>query len=685
MSRKCRENVEKIPRNAEKMEKYQKIPRKCRENTEKMQRKCRENTEKYRENSRKYRENTEKCQKIPRKIRENTEKYKKMSRKCRENTEKYRENVEKMPRNTEKMSRKYREMPRKYRKNIEKMPENVEKMPRNAEKMTRKYRENTEKNRENTEKCRENAEKMSRKYREIPRNTEKIPRKCRENAEKCRENTEKISRKYRENAEKMSRKSEKCRENAEKIPINTEKMSRKYRENTEKNRENTEKCREYAEKMPRKCRENAEKIPRNTEKIPRKCMGYVSVFLSIASLLFYAIFAIVPLIFILHSLRPTMPWSCEGMGDVGNLTTFGKLLRYMILSALVILLVCLTRFIFLPGALDGLVHYVKPHLDSTIAGSFSMTVVVLQAFGSGWGTVMSLSSFNGFKTNIMSYSWIIAFGQTLVYILFGMVSFIIQHYFRAMSVNSFDLYVETNWVLYLSSASALATLEWANLWTILYYSMLLIASLIVMITQIFTVLTSLFDEFEILREHKQRVTYGFIAFLGLCSLLLCTNHGIMFFSTASVDSIFTYSVMHLLLILAVLWIYGRERFQRDIEFMLGQPFASWKIFLLRFIAPLFLLSSLLFGLYASSMEHLFASTFVEFISVILVLLPLFFIPGYGLYITYRNSGGFCNRFRRACRPTDWYPQEMEDRQKYEEAVGNSDLTHQLYEVTEEVN
>ncbi|KAL7741146.1 hypothetical protein ACLKA6_018171 [Drosophila palustris] len=498
-------------------------------------------------------------------------------------------------------------------------------------------------------------------------------------------------------------------------------------------------------------------------------MGYVSVFLSIASLLFYAIFAIVPLIFILHSLRPTMPWSCEGMGDVGNLTTicnmnisesdaistlaeetdfdvlhiteiripsvhffrqhfesldegffnteydlkfswpivgfsvtiwgiialifrnysdtaeFGKLLRYMILSALVILLVCLTRFIFLPGALDGLVHYVKPHLDSTIAGSFSMTVVVLQAFGSGWGTVMSLSSFNGFKTNIMSYSWIIAFGQTLVYILFGMVSFIIQHYFRAMSVNSFDLYVETNWVLYLSSASALATLEWANLWTILYYSMLLIASLIVMITQIFTVLTSLFDEFEILREHKQRVTYGFIAFLGLCSLLLCTNHGIMFFSTASVDSIFTYSVMHLLLILAVLWIYGRERFQRDIEFMLGQPFASWKIFLLRFIAPLFLLSSLLFGLYASSMEHLFASTFVEFISVILVLLPLFFIPGYGLYITYRNSGGFCNRFRRACRPTDWYPQEMEDRQKYEEAVGNSDLTHQLYEVTEEVN
>ncbi|XP_034472533.1 sodium-dependent proline transporter-like [Drosophila innubila] len=498
-------------------------------------------------------------------------------------------------------------------------------------------------------------------------------------------------------------------------------------------------------------------------------MGYVSVFLSIASLIYYAIFATVPLIFLLHSFRPTLPWSCEGFKNVWNLTTmcnmnisesdaistlanetdfdvlhmtethvpsvlffkqhfkslfdgifigvtdsqfswtivgfsvmiwgiiafifrnysetskFGKLLRYMILTTLALLLICLSRFIFLPGALDGLTHYVKPHLDSTENGIIVMVVVALQAFGSGWGSVMSLSSFNSFKTNIMSYSWIIAFGQTLVYILFGMVSFILQHYFQAMKVDSFDLYAETNWVLYLSSASALATLEWANLWTILYYSMLLISSLVVMITQIFTVLTSLFDEFEFLREHKQRVTYGFIGFLGFCSLLLSTQHGIVFFSAVSLDSILTHSVMHLLLILAVLWIYGRERFQRDIEFMLGQPFASWKVFILRFIAPLFLIYSLLMGLLMASMEHMFQSSLMLYISLILVIVPLIFIPGYGMYITYQNTGGFCNRFRRACRPTDWYPQEMEDRQQYEEVVGNSDVTHQLYEVTEEVN
>jgi len=54
-----------------------------------------------------------------------------------------------------------------------------------------------------------------------------------------------------------------------------------------------------------------------------------------------------------------------------------------------------------------------------------------------------------------------------------------------MKVESFDLYVETNWVLYLSSASAMATMEWPNLWTILYYSMLLMSSLIVMVNDNF--------------------------------------------------------------------------------------------------------------------------------------------------------------------------------------------------------
>ncbi|XP_017858478.1 PREDICTED: sodium-dependent proline transporter-like [Drosophila arizonae] len=247
-----------------------------------------------------------------------------------------------------------------------------------------------------------------------------------------------------------------------------------------------------------------------------KGMGYMSLILSLASLLYYGIFAIVPLIFIVHSLRPALPWSCENFVPDKNVTTvcnmsekavetllssdydnynesysftlihvpstiffqnhyegsrdtesyhmsqntslswhivgysiavwaiitfifykfsetakFGKLIRYMVIFTLVLLLICMTRFLFLPGALDGIVHYMKPHFEHMFEGGLCMSVVVLQAFGSGWGTIIALSSYNNFKTNIMNYSWIIAFGQTLVYILFGMVTFMLKHYFES--------------------------------------------------------------------------------------------------------------------------------------------------------------------------------------------------------------------------------------------------------------
>jgi len=44
------------------------------------------------------------------------------------------------------------------------------------------------------------------------------------------------------------------------------------------------------------------------------------------------------------------------------------------------------------------------------------------------------------------------------------------------------------------------------------------------------------------------------------------QHGIDYFIHFAIDGLISHSVLHLLLLLVILWIYGRERFQRD-EFM----------------------------------------------------------------------------------------------------------------------
>ncbi|XP_044251046.2 sodium-dependent dopamine transporter-like [Drosophila takahashii] len=262
-----------------------------------------------------------------------------------------------------------------------------------------------------------------------------------------------------------------------------------------------------------------------------------------------------------------------------------------------------------------------------------------------------------------------------------MVSFMLENYFSELPGSPDKTEVVALWVWIMGSASALSTMGWPNMWTFIYYSMLLMAAVITITTQMFTILQSLFDEFEELRVRKQKVTFGLIGGLAVCSTFFCTNHGLGSFVVIAMDAIVTYSMLHLLLLLVVLWIYGRERFQRDIEFMLSQPFDSWKIYMLRFIAPIFLVIGLMIGISWSIMDHNYFSVFLV-MSIIVVWLPIIGIPAYGMYCLSKSTGTVWDRLRR--RPTDWYPLEMEYRQKYEEAIGATD-TNQLSEVTDEIN
>jgi len=109
----------------------------------------------------------------------------------------------------------------------------------------------------------------------------------------------------------------------------------------------------------------------------------------------------------------------------------------MVIGTVALLLVCFVRFLFLPGAHLGLKNYMTPSIEEFVVGTSSTFIMALQAFGAGWGSVITLSSFNGFKTNIMSYSWIISFGQIFIYIMFGMVSFMLEHYFLGKAKSIF--------------------------------------------------------------------------------------------------------------------------------------------------------------------------------------------------------------------------------------------------------
>lgn len=162
-------------------------------------------------------------------------------------------------------------------------------------------------------------------------------------------------------------------------------------------------------------------------------------------------------------------------------------------------------------------------------------------------------------------------------------------------------------------------------------------------------------------------------------------------------------LIFLLLILVVLWIYGRERLQRDVYFMLHIRYPSYVVNIVRFIVPIFLFiitvsvflknnsvflkeTYLQFVGLALTLSPMGRSPFYEIIAALIIkIVPWIIIPGYMVYSLVRANGSFSSKFKKLNRPTDWYPVEIDDRQRYEAALGNSDISHQLSSTVIEEN
>ncbi|XP_054082330.1 sodium- and chloride-dependent neutral and basic amino acid transporter B(0+)-like [Zeugodacus cucurbitae] len=500
-----------------------------------------------------------------------------------------------------------------------------------------------------------------------------------------------------------------------------------------------------------------------------KGIGYISLAVNLGALTYYSVFAAVPLVYLFHSLRPTLPWSCEGLKSwsynftendmrhlchilsnetlpkndftwfvtheipsnlflksrfnhmelfepnsegffiswevllctlltwtlitglfykYNSLEKLSNVLRYGIFSTFVLLLIAVLRFALVPkDPLNSIYDFFIPSWDTFLNGFPTVGIFVISAYGVGWGTIISLASFNKFKTKLIQNSWTICVGQMLIFLSFAYIVYVTDNYYDEIKNtynsehSSSTVYINKLWILFLSTGSVMADMSWPNLWCILYYGMLLLTALITITVSLMSTLQSIFDAFEEFRSRKTEVTLIVIGFLCFSSLYTCSNKGVFLHVIFTNDTVVTQAALNLLIFFVVLWVYGRVRFQRDLEFMLSQSFSTWKIYMLRFVSPLCLILLLLAALFISLLYHHAGTVVVQIAALIFIVLPWLYVPGYMVYIMLQTTGTFKTRFKRCCRPTDWYPMELEDRQRYEQTMHNTDMTHQLDEET----
>ncbi|XP_055853305.1 sodium-dependent proline transporter-like [Episyrphus balteatus] len=490
-----------------------------------------------------------------------------------------------------------------------------------------------------------------------------------------------------------------------------------------------------------------------------KGIGYVSLIVNLTSLAYYAVLGAIPLFYFIHTLTPTIPWSCEGaitwmkleenassicayvkvnltnatcIDDVEipsveffnfeldtmtmyhnnhpkarfswalMICTFiiwamvatilikpiewiGKFLRYSCIAFLTTMGLVLIRLLFLPGAAKGY-QEIEP-VQSYLQTLFYVPLLAFTALGPGWGSVLTMASYNKFNTNIFRYSWVMCFGQMGVMFGLALMSLFITSFMMKDAPTEITFkYIHTQWMEFLTIPTGLTYMELPYIWSFLFFAMITLGCLNLLIVQLLSVLTSLFDEFEMLRHLKKEITMATVGILALTSILFCTNYGITSFETLSLFSIISQMVLNLLLLIIVVWIYGRERFQRDVSFMTNQTYPTWMINVVRYVAPffLFLASVIPLGFIDIHFYMLRGMIFV-FLILAISLLPFLIIPSYCIFKMIQTTGFLGSRILRSIRPTDWYPEDPDDRRRYEEQFNETEISHNLTTDNVELN
>ncbi|XP_055853319.1 sodium-dependent proline transporter-like [Episyrphus balteatus] len=371
-------------------------------------------------------------------------------------------------------------------------------------------------------------------------------------------------------------------------------------------------------------------------------------------------------------------WAMVAFVIIKPVEMIGKFLRYSCITVLGIMGLILLRFLFLPGAMKGLISFLFHPLMYNLEPLVYVPLVAFAALGPGFGSVLTMASYNKFDTNIFRYSWVLCVAQVGVMLGLAFMSLFIYSYMIKDDYEIDFKFVHTQWVEFLTIATGLTDLEFPHIWSLLFFAMIILGCLNLLIVQLLSVLTSLFDEFEMLRVLKKEITLSTVGIMSLASIFFCTNYGITSFETLSQISIISQMVLNLFLLIIVVWIYGRERFQRDVCFMTNRTYSTWMVNIMRYVAPFFIFLVWLIAVGFVTLHFSKLNSWAVVLLIIIIgLLPWFIIPSYSIFKIIQTTGAVTSRIRRCVRPTDWYPVDANDRRRYEERFSETEISHNL--------
>ncbi|XP_038630782.1 sodium- and chloride-dependent neutral and basic amino acid transporter B(0+)-like isoform X1 [Scyliorhinus canicula] len=272
-----------------------------------------------------------------------------------------------------------------------------------------------------------------------------------------------------------------------------------------------------------------------------------------------------------------LAWLIVGAALSKGIKSSGKVVYFTATFPYVVLTILLIRGLTLEGAYKGIEFYIGSQSDfSKLAQAEVWKDAATQIFYSlavGWGCLITLSSYNKFHNNCYRDTIVVCVVNCATSVFAGFAIFSTLGHMAHIQDKPVSEVAQSGFGLaFIAYPEALAQLPWAPLWSSLFFFMLLTLGLDTQFAGLELVITTLLDQFpRLLRSKRLYLTTGACLLLYFLGLVCITQAGIYWLSL--IDYFCTGWVLitiALLELISLSWIYGVNRFIKDIEMMIGK-------------------------------------------------------------------------------------------------------------------
>ncbi|XP_041708623.1 sodium- and chloride-dependent transporter XTRP3-like [Coregonus clupeaformis] len=348
-----------------------------------------------------------------------------------------------------------------------------------------------------------------------------------------------------------------------------------------------------------------------------------------------------------------LAWMIVYLFIVKGVKSTGKVVYFTATFPYLVLIIYLIRGVTLHGAINGVKYMFTPKMEQ-LANPTTWINAATQIFfslGLGFGSLIAFASYNQYNNNFEKQAIVVSIVNSGTSIFASIVTFSIYGFkatfnyesclerMRLLLLNTFDLAEDTislenvnHWIAELNSthpeqfaslggrletcdleaeldtavegtglafivySEAIKNMPVSQLWSVLYFIMLLLLGMGSMLGNVIAVITPLSDLKFINRYMSTKTLNGLVClFCLLLGLGFTTRSGNYWFTMFN-DYGATFSLLFIVLIevITVCYIYGIKRFEKDVEDMLGHRLNwYWKI-MLAGVSPILLIALFIF-------------------------------------------------------------------------------------------